>query len=237
MLNFRAYEAMTFDCYGTLIDWESGILRTLRAFRDAHGVDAGDDELLACYSRAEVYAQNRPYRPYRTVLRDTMRTIAQLLGVGGAFDEDALVNSLPTWEPFPDTVASLAALKHRFRLGVISNVDDDLFAHTAERLATAFDWVVTAEQVGSYKPSQRNFRRALDVMGIPMQRVLHVAQSKFHDIAPAQAMGWSTVWVNRRHGRPGSGATQRFAATADLTVPDLATLVRVVEHQLQTWDS
>jgi 2-haloacid dehalogenase len=236
MLNFRSFEALTFDCYGTLIDWENGILRTLRRFRDEHGVDADDERLLVCYSRAEAHAQNRPYRKYREVLRDTMRTAAALLGVEGRFDENALVESLPAWEPFADTVAALAALRRRYRLGIISNVDDDLFAHTAEHLATPFDWVVTAEQVGSYKPSQRNFRHALRVMDLPMQRVLHVAQSKFHDIAPARAMGWATVWVDRRHGCPGSGATQHFDATADVTVPDMASLVRRVEHQLQTWD-
>lgn len=236
MLNFRKFEVMTFDCYGTLIDWESGIAGTLGAFRDAHGIDATDEELLHRFAQAESHAQTRPYRKYREILRDVMHAIATHYGVDSGFDQDALVDSLPGWRPFPDTVASLAALKHRFKLAVISNVDNDLFARTAERLEVPFDWVVTAEQVGAYKPSQRNFRRALEVMGVPMQRVVHVAQSRFHDVGPARTMGWATVWVNRRRGRAGGGATQEFRATPDLEVHDLASLVRAVEHQLQTWD-
>jgi 2-haloacid dehalogenase len=236
MLNFRYVEALTFDCYGTLIDWEDGILGVLGALRDAHGIGAGDDELLECYARAESHAEVRPYRRYNIVLRDVMRAIASHYGVADGFEEDALVDSLPRWRPFADTVASLAALKRRFKLGIISNVDDDLFAHSAGQLEVPFDWVVTAEQVGAYKPSQKVFRHALRLMGLPAARVVHVAQSRFHDIGPLCDMGWSSVWVNRRRGRSGPGATTAFSAEPTLEVPDLATLVRVVEHQLQTWD-
>lgn len=236
MLNFRYVEALTFDCYGTLIDWESGMLRVLRAFRDSHALDAGDEELLECYARAESHAELRPYRNYKSVLRDVMRMIAAHYGVADGYDEDALVDSLPGWRPFADTVASLAALKHRFKLGIISNIDDDLFAHSALQLEVPFDWVVTAEQVGAYKPSQKIFRHALQAMGMPAARVVHVAQSRFHDIGPLNEMGWSSIWVNRRHLHAGAGATPAFSAHPDLEVPDLASLVRLVEHQLQTWD-
>lgn len=236
MLNFRYVDALTFDCYGTLIDWESGILGVLRTFRDDHGIDAGDGEMLERYARAEAHAQLRPYRPYRAVLRDVMHGVAASYGVHGGFDEDAIAKSLPTWQPFPDTVAALAALKHRFPLGIISNIDDDLFAHTAKTLEVPFDWVVTAQQAGAYKPSLKVFRYALAEMGLPMQHAVHVAQSRYHDIGPLNQIGWRAVWVNRCGEKAGAGATQRFFARPDLEVPDLATLVRRIEGQFQTWD-
>ena len=236
MHNFRHFDALTFDCYGTLIDWESGILGALGRFRDTHGINAGDDKLLECYARAESHQQRRTYRRYSEILRDVMVDVAASCGIREGFDRDLLVDSVKEWRPFPDTVASLAALKSRFKLGIISNIDDDLFAHSAAQLEVDFDWVVTAEQVGSYKPSQRNFRHALRVMELPMNRVLHVAQSKYHDIGPTEVLGWANVWVNRRKGRPGGGATQGFDARPGLEVSDLATLVRAIEHQSQTWD-
>jgi len=236
MINFRYVDALTFDCFGTLIDWEAGITKVLVQFRDAHGIDAGDDDLLQTYSRAETHAQLRPYRPYREVLRDVMRGVAAHYGVEGGFDENALVASLPTWQPFADTVAALSALKRRFRLGIISNIDDDLFAPVAETLEVEFDWVVTAQQAQAYKPSLKVFRHALQVMDVPMQRVVHVAQSRYHDIGPLNQIGWRTVWVDRRHGRGGAGATQSFFAQPTLEVDDLAALVRIVEQQFQRWD-
>ncbi len=236
MLNFRYFDALTFDCYGTLIDWETGILEALTRFRETHGLDAGDEELLERYARSESLQQLRPFRRYREVLRDVMADIADSYGVRDGYDRDLLVDSIKDWRPFPDTVATLIALRHRFNLGIISNIDDDLFAYSAAHLEVEFDWVITAEQVGAYKPSQKNFRHALKVMEQPMQRVLHVAQSKFHDIGPTHDIGWANVWVNRRHGRSGGGATTGFDVRPDLEVPDLATLLRVIEHQFQTWD-
>jgi 2-haloacid dehalogenase len=236
MINFRYVDALTFDCFGTLIDWETGIMKVLAQFRDTHGIDAGDDDLLQAYARAETHAQLRPWRRYREVLRDVMSAVAAHYGVEDGFDENALAGSLPHWQPFPDTVASLSALKRRFRLGIISNIDDDLFAPVATTLEVPFDWVVTAEQAGAYKPSLKVFRHALEVMDVPMQRVVHVAQSRYHDIGPLNQIGWPAVWVNRRHGRPGASATQPFFARPALEVDDLAGLVRAVEHQLQRWD-
>ena len=236
MLNFRYFDALTFDCYGTLIDWEAGILDALGRFRGTHGIVAGDEELLERYARSESLQQRRPYRHYRDVLRDVMDDVAASYGVREGYDRDLLVDSIKGWRPFPDTVVSLNALKRRFKLGIISNIDDDLFAHSAAHLGVEFDWVVTAEQAGAYKPSQKTFRHALKVMELPMQRVLHVAQSKYHDIGPTHDIEWANVWVNRRHGRCGGGATQGFVVRPDLEVSDLATLVRTVERQLLTWD-
>jgi 2-haloacid dehalogenase len=132
--------------------------------------------------------------------------------------------SVGTWPAFPDSPAALARLHERFKLAAITNCDDDLFAASARRLATEFDFVITAQQVGSYKPSHHNFEVAFERIDRPRDRILHVAQSLFHDHVPAKRLGLSTVWVNRRHDRPGSGATLPAEATPDLEVPDLATL-------------
>lgn len=224
-MDLTRFRALTFDCYGTLIDWETGLLRALRPVLERRAVHLADDSLLALFGELESPIQQGPFRRYREVLDETMGQLAHRLG----FEPDpaeatALSRSLPDWEPFPDTVAALATLARRYDLGVISNVDDDLFAASARRLEAPFRWVVTAEQVGSYKPARANFERALDRIGLPRDRILHVAQSLYHDVEPAREMGLATVWVNRRAGRDGFGATPASAATPDLVVPDLASL-------------
>jgi 2-haloacid dehalogenase len=121
-------------------------------------------------------------------------------------------------------VAALQTLKQRFKLGIISNIDDDLFAASNRRLGVTFDWVITAQQVRSYKPSTRNFTAAFERIGVPQDRLVHVAQSLFHDHVPAKSLGLATVWVNRRRGHPGPGATPPASARPDLEVPDLQSL-------------
>jgi len=128
------------------------------------------------------------------------------------------------WPAFPDSAQALAALQRRYRLAIVSNVDDDLFAASARRLGVAFDWIVTAEQVRSYKPAPAHFLRAIERIGLPRDSLLHVAQSLYHDVAPARSLGLSTVWVNRRLGKAGSGATPAAQAEPDFTVPDLRAL-------------
>ena len=132
--------------------------------------------------------------------------------------------SVADWPAFPDSASALARLQARYALVVITNCDDDLFAASNERLGVEFAHVITAQQAGSYKPSHHNFELAFERIGAPRERILHVAQSLFHDHVPAKALGLSTVWVNRRHDRPGSGATPPAEATPDLVVPDMATL-------------
>ena len=139
-----------------------------------------------------------------------------------------LSESIKNWQPFPDTVAALAALKQKYKLAVISNIDDDLFADTAKHLKVELDWLITAEQVRSYKPSTRNFEIALATMGIAPEKLLHVPQSVYHDIVPAASMGISTVWVNRRHEKTGFGATLPASGQPDWEVPDLKTLVEAI---------
>jgi 2-haloacid dehalogenase len=226
VLDVTRFEALTFDCYGTLIDWETGLLAALRGVLGAPRVPCDDERLLRLYAEAEGAIEAGPYLPYREVLARALERIAAALGFALADGERrALARSLPDWPAFADTVPSLEALRRRFRLGIVSNIDDDLFAGTARRLRVPFDAVVTAQQVGSYKPAPAHFHRVLERLALPKEKVLHVAQSRYHDIAPARALGWSTVWVNRRAGRAGSGATPEQDSVPDLEVPDLATLV------------
>jgi len=226
MLDFNRFEVLTFDCYGTLIDWEMGIIEALRPILASHDLFPGDEELLALYAEAEAKAESGGYIRYREVLRRAFESVLVRLGVHAVPAElDLVARSLPNWPPFDDTIEALAALKRGFKLAVISNTDDDLFALTAQTLRTPFDWVVTAEQVRAYKPSAANFDYALRRIGVPKEKVLHVAQSLHHDIATAKRLGWSAVWVNRRAGRAGSGATPAAQAAPDLEVPDLKTLV------------
>ncbi|MEG4023977.1 HAD-IA family hydrolase [Microcoleus sp. S13C4] len=139
-----------------------------------------------------------------------------------------MVDSIKNWQPFPDTVAALTALKQKYKVAVISNIDDDFFAATAKHLKFEFDWLITAEKVRSYKPSTRNFEIALETMGISTDKLLHVAQSIYHDIVPAASMGISTVWVNRKHDKAEFGATLPASGQPDLEVPDLKTLIEAI---------
>ena len=227
-IDFSRFDALTFDCYGTLIDWEAGLLTAMRTVLDPHGIRPGDDELLEAFAREEASLEAGPYRRYRDVLGLALERIGAAYGIEPSADEIAAFGgSVVEWPAFPDSAAALARLKTRFRLGVLTNCDDDLFAGSNRRLGVVFDPIVTAQQVGGYKPSPRNFEVLLDRLALPRERVLHVAQSLFHDHIPAKAAGLTTVWVDRRGGRGGSGATPAATATPDLTVPDMATLAEV----------
>jgi 2-haloacid dehalogenase len=227
-LNIGRIEVLTFDCYGTLIDWEAGILAGHHAVLDPRGVAAEDEDLLERYAGHEAAVEAGPYVRYREVLARALQGVCAELGVEPTADEAAAFGgSVGDWPAFPDSSAALAALGRRFRLAVITNCDDDLFAASNRRLGVTFDWVITAQQVGRYKPSRRNFEVAFERIegaGVPRDRILHVAQSLFHDHVPAKELGLTTAWVDRRHDRPGSGATPPASATPDLAVPDMATL-------------
>ena len=209
-----SYRAITFDCFGTLIDWETGILGVLRPWAAPPGTRAGhvsDDTLLAAFARAESAEQRaHPDRLYREILRGTMARIAAELG-RDATDDDAgrLADSVADWPAFPDTPEALRELKRRAHLVVVSNVDRQSFEGARPRLGIPLDGLVTAEEVGAYKPDVRVFRRTLDLiaeLGVKPRDHLHVAQSLHHDLIPAQALGIATCWIDRREGRPG-GAT------------------------------
>jgi 2-haloacid dehalogenase len=224
-LDLDGFDALTFDCYGTLVDWETGIIDALGPILAAHRVEADREQLLERFGALEAEIEAGPYLPYRAVLGRVLVGLAAGLDFKPSNEEiAAFAGSVGGWPPFPDSAAALAALRTKYRLGVISNVDDDLFTRSARRLGDPFEWVVTAQQVRAYKPSEANFRRALEVIGLPPSRVLHVAQSLFHDVAPARQLGLATVWVNRRHGKAGGGATPPSSAVPDLELPDLAAL-------------
>jgi 2-haloacid dehalogenase len=223
-IDFTGYDALTFDCYGTLIDWETGILTGLRLVLVAHDVERDDDELLETYARHEARLEAGPYLPYREVLAGSLRGLAEELGFKPSDDEVlGFSRSVGNWPAFGDSGDALRQLKRRFRLGVITNCDDDLFAASDRRLGVEFDWVVTAQEARSYKPAVRNFELALERIDVPRERILHVAQSLFHDHVPAKRLGLTTVWINRRAGREGFGATPPATAEPDLTVPDMRT--------------
>jgi 2-haloacid dehalogenase len=158
-----------------------------------------------------------------------MTRLAARLAFSASEEETlALANSLPSWNPFPDVVPALRRLERRYRLAIISNTDDDLLGASMERLEVPFDQAITAEQCRSYKPSLNNFRIALERLGVTTERVLHVAQSVYHDIVPAKELGLATAWVNRRAGKRGSGATFPARAEPDIQVPDLAALAEAI---------
>jgi 2-haloacid dehalogenase len=225
MLDFSRFEVLTFDCYGTLIDWESGILPVLRRILSGHGKTMDNGTLLKLYGDFEQAAEAGPFRPYREVLSSVVRQFGDELGFTPTSEElSSLPNSLSGWKPWPDTIEALRQLKTRYRLAIVSNVDDDLFASTRPQLEVAFDEVITAQQAGAYKPSLKMFELALGRIKAPAHRVLHVGQSVYHDVVPAQALGLATVWVNRPSARPGVGAVKAAQATPDVTVASLAEL-------------
>ncbi len=224
-LDFSRFEILTFDCYGTLIDWEAGILSALHCILSAHGKKIDDATILNLYGDFEQRFEKGAFRPYREVLESVVRQFAAELHFTPSPEEvRSLPGSLPTWKPWPDTVVALRQLKTRFRLAIFSNVDDDLFAGTRPLLGVEFDEVVTAQQARAYKPSLKLFELALSRINVPPHRVLHVAQSVYHDVVPAQSLGLATVWVNRPSARRGVGAVKAAQATADLTVSSLAEL-------------
>jgi 2-haloacid dehalogenase len=224
-LDFDRFDVLTFDCYGTLIDWEAGLLAALRAPLTAHGIEEPDDAVLEAFARHEAELEGGPYRPYRDVLGGVLKAMLDHFGEAASPDEIAAFGgSVADWPAFPDSTAALARLHERFSLGVITNCDDDLFAASEKRLGLSFDWVVTAQQARRYKPNPRGFELMFERVGLPTSRILHVAQSLYHDHVTAKRLGLATIWVDRRGGRPGAGATPPAEATPDLTVPDMATL-------------
>ena len=218
-IDFTDVDALTFDCYGTLIDWEAGLTEAFRPVLDAHGVALDSEDVLVRFARHEAAAEGGPYRTYREILALGLRGVSAELGFESTADEvERFSRSVEDWPAFPDSTEALRRLKRRFRLGVLTNCDDDLFAASNRRLGVDFDWVITAQQVGSYKPNEHNFEVMLDRLGLPQERIVHVAQSLFHDHAPAKRLGYTTVWINRRHDREGSwsDAARRGAPRRDL---------------------
>lgn len=225
-LDFNRFEAITFDCYGTLINWEEGILSCLRPLLARLGKSADDATILKLFGEFEADAEQGEYRRYREVLESVVRSFGDNFGFTPTDEESSsLAESLANWNPWPDTVESLGKLRQRFRLCIISNVDDDLFAATQPKLGVKFDHIATAQQARAYKPSLKIFELALSRAGVPAHRILHVGQSIYHDVIPAQSLGLATVWVNRPSARKGVGAVKAKQGHPDLEVASLAELV------------
>jgi 2-haloacid dehalogenase len=229
MIEWSRVQALTFDCFGTLVDWEQGILRDLKAgLTTRAGKPAteyyADDELLRFYSLAEPAAQGTPFKTYRDVLKVSLLRIADS-GHLKIKDPEVLVHGLPTWPVFDDVPEALGRLKGRFKIALVTNCDRDLLAGVLPRLGADLDAVITSADVSAYKPSPRLFEEALNRLGVAKDALVHAAQSLFHDVEPARGMGIATVHVDRRGGKPG-GATPRPTAAAipDLVVKNLSEL-------------
>jgi 2-haloacid dehalogenase len=225
------FEALSFDCYGTLIDWETGLLAALEPLLARAVARPPTDDVLEAYGVAEFGAQQaHPGDPYPQILSRVWLALASKWGLADDADErERFARSVGEWPAFPDTVEALKRLKARYNLVILSNVDRASFARTNHRLEADFDRIITAQDVGSYKPDPRNFEAlvaAVESMGIPRGKLLHVAQSLFHDHVPAQAIGLKTAWIDRRAGMAGGGATRQPEAQVrpDFIFPTLGAL-------------
>jgi 2-haloacid dehalogenase len=211
-LDLTTFKALSFDCYGTLIDWEAGIAAVLGPWAREQELDVGDEELLRGYAEQEAAVEREtPTARYPEVLATAFRRVGH--GLGRQVSEDwaqRLGDSVPDWPAFPDSADALAKLAGHYKLIVVSNVHRDGFAGSNRQLRGDFAAIITAEDVGGYKPAENHFRaldRTLADLGIERSALLHVAQSLFHDHVAAKREGLPSVWINRRHDRPGWGAT------------------------------
>jgi 2-haloalkanoic acid dehalogenase type II len=206
------FKVLSFDCYGTLIDWESGILCALRPLAHRAGITLDGEAILAEFAVHESEQQAAtPDMRYAELLNVVHARLAKVWDVADdPVENERFGGSIGEWPAFSDTVAALHTLHKRFRLVILSNVDRLSFRATQQRLGVAFDAVYTAQDVGSYKPDPRNFAYLIEQLaedGFQKSDILHVAQSLFHDHAPANAIGLASAWIDRRHGATGWGAT------------------------------
>jgi len=210
-------DIITFDCYGTLIDWNGGVCGALGAEGERQGRTLDAPRVLAAYHAAEPRVQAEQYRTYRDVLTLLEAEIAAELGWDPPATPGYLADSLPSWLPFPETNRALGRLRRAgFALGILSNIDDDLLAATRGHFEVEFDLLVTAQQVRSYKPAPAHFERALQQLGVGSGRLLHIAQSYYHDVRPARELDIATVWVNRLAESIPPGGPAPTAEVADL---------------------
>lgn len=225
------YKALTFDCYGTLIDWESGMVAALEPLTRRVQPALTRNQILEAHAHHESAQQAQtPARLYRDLLAIVYKRLAEQWGVAVSWEECiAYGASVGNWPAFPDSAEALAYLKQHYKLVILSNVDNQSFAVSNKRLGVAFDAIYTAEDIGSYKPSQRNFDYMTDNLrglGVERRQILHVAESLFHDHVPGKRHGLASCWIYRRHAQEGFGATMnpgempavayRFTSMAEL---------------------
>ncbi len=211
------FKALTFDCYGTLIDWESGMVEALHALTARLPAPLPRDAVLEAHARHESAQQAAtPGKLYRDLLPIVFKRLAEEWRVPVSWAEcEAYGNSVGDWPAFADSAASLAYLKRHFRLVILSNVDNASFARSNAKLGVAFDAIYTAEDIGAYKPADRNFEYTIEhlaSLGIRREEILHTAESLFHDHVPANRHGLASCWIHRRHGKEGFGATMHPGA-------------------------
>lgn len=211
-MKLRDFKVLTFDCYGTLIDWESGMLNALAPLTNNPGVKLTRNEILEAHARHESSQQRQtPYKRYRELLAIVYRRLAEEWGVTTSWDECVHYgNSVKDWPAFPDSADALTYLKQHYKLVILSNIDNESFAESNQKLGVDFDAVYTAEDIGSYKPSDNNFEYMLAMLktcGYKKTDILHTAESMFHDHAPANRHGLKSCWIYRRYEQQGFGAT------------------------------
>ena len=236
MIDLSTYRVLTFDCYGTLIDWERGITELVQPWLAELDPRLPPDLLLTAFALMQAkFQQVRPTLHYTDIMRRTWGNIEGTFGwPADPAHADAFADSVGTWPPFPDTVESLRYFECFYRLAIMSNVDNYSLGKTLEVLQVPFAMTVTAEDAETYKPALALFNKAIALlgdMGISPNEILHIAQSKHHDINPGRELGLTTVWVNRRHDKKGSGATLATDAEPHLTVTSLAELVALHKAQ------
>lgn len=225
-MDYQKIRLLSFDCYGTLIDWKESVLSILESFFKDTPLSFSREELFRAFLEADRKMISVSFLPYREILAQVIELMAEDLRFSlDPASRYLLSDRFSEWKPFPDTVRSLKQLKEKFQLAIISNVDDELFSVSNKLLEVEFDFIVTAQQIGSYKPDHRNFKQALEVFNIEKQEHLHVAQSIYHDIIPANQLGLNKVWVNR-YGEPERTDPLEYP---DLEVPDLQSLVKILE--------
>jgi 2-haloacid dehalogenase len=235
------FKALTFDCYGTLIDWETGMVEALKPLTSKASRKLTRDEILEAHARHESSQQvQTPAKLYRDLLAIVYRRLAEEWGVAVNWNDCvAYGRSIRNWPAFADTAASLQYLKRHYKLAILSNVDNESFSFSSEKLGVDFDAVYTAEDCGSYKPSARNFEymfAKLATLGIDKREILHTAESLFHDHAVANALGLTSCWIHRRHGQEGAGATVALAKTPsyDFRFESLAGFVKAHQECLKS---
>ncbi len=229
ILDFDSFEVLTFDCYGTIIDWETGILEAVEPILSHHGISLDRETILEFYGESETAIEASSYKKYSEVLRAVLVNFGEKFHFTPSAEELLqFPRSVRDWPAFPDSSQALKDLSSKYKLAILSNIDDELFEYSRRKLNIDFYKVFTAEQIGSYKPSLKNFEYLISHVGVPKAHILHVAQSLFHDIAPAKQCDLATVWVNRRKGQKGPGATPSANVQPHAEVPDLRSLARLV---------
>lgn len=201
------FETITFDCYGTLIDWESGAREFFSRIISRKRKNVKVEDFLYRWLEEDLRQVQGPYRPYREVLKASLRRVMEGFGMDySEIDGEEFVSSIRSWRPFPDVEPALKSLKKRYKLGIVSNTDNDIIAESIRLMGVDFDYVVTAEDVRAYKPSKKVFEYVINKLGLEKDRVLHVSFSPDYDIMPAKSLGLCVAWIDRK----GLGESVRF---------------------------